>query len=122
MKLQFLDLENFDTSNVTNMDEIFGGCIKLIGISGINNFKTNKVTTMKQMFQECQELEYLDLSNFDTSNVVDMRVMFYNCNKLKELNLLNFYVNQITEKMFSFNKEQCILISKNQSLKNLFKS
>ena len=40
---------------------------KLKEIKGINNFNTSQVTNMKSMFNQCNELEYLDLSNFDTS-------------------------------------------------------
>ena len=75
-ELEYLDLTNFNTSNVTKMNHMFNECKKLKEIKGINKFITNKVTNMKAMFQECHELEYLDLTNFDTSNVTDMRWMF----------------------------------------------
>ena len=48
---------------------MFGHCLKLKEIKGINNFNTSKVKNMKYMFSECKELEYIDLSNFNTSNV-----------------------------------------------------
>ena len=68
-ELEILDLSNFDTTNVINMDSMFKGCIKLKEIKGINKFNTNNVNNMKSMFQNCKELENLDLSNFITSNV-----------------------------------------------------
>ena len=65
-ELEYLDLTNFNTANVTNMKCMFNECHKLKEIKGINKFNTDKVTNMNSMFQECNELENLDLSNFDT--------------------------------------------------------
>ena len=45
-ELEFLDLTNFNTSNVIDMGSMFKGCIKLKEIKGINNFNTSKVTSM----------------------------------------------------------------------------
>ena len=41
--LGYLDLSNFNTSNVTNMEDMFNGCYKLKKINGINKFNTEKV-------------------------------------------------------------------------------
>ena len=75
-ELEYLDLSNFDTSNVTDMNHMFASCHKLKEIKGINKFNTNKVIDMNTMFGECNELQHLDLSNFDTSNVTKMNHMF----------------------------------------------
>ena len=48
-ELEYLDLTNFNTSNVTDMGFMFAGCLKLKEIKGINNFITNKVTNMTKM-------------------------------------------------------------------------
>ena len=88
-ELKYLDLTNFNTSNVTKMNHMFTKCHKLKEIKGINKFYTNKVTDMSAMFQYCYELEYLDLSNFDTSNVTKMTWMFNECYKLKEIKGIN---------------------------------
>ena len=37
-ELEYLDISNFNTSNVTDMDYMFGGCLKLEEIKGINKF------------------------------------------------------------------------------------
>ena len=70
----FLDLSNFNTSNVTNMKYMFNNCNKLKEIKGINNLITNKVESMEGMFSLCNEIEFLDLSNWDTSNVNNMEI------------------------------------------------
>ena len=87
--LEYLDLSNFDTSNVKGMWLMFSGCSKLKEIKGINNFNTSNVKNMSNMFENCESLEYLDLSNFDTSNVEDMDYMFGSCCKLKEIRGIN---------------------------------
>ena len=122
-ELESLDLSNFDTSNVENMQLMFSQCSKLKEIKGINKFITSKVINMCAMFSLCCEIEYLDLSNFDTSKVINMDYIFYECNKLKYLNLLNFSMNGEIENMFSFkNKGECKLITNNNKLLKLYNS
>ena len=87
--LEYLELSNFNTSNVTDMGCMFNLCHNLKEIKGINNFNTPNVTNMNSMFQECKKLNYLDLSNFNTSNVADMGWMFNLCHKLKEIKGIN---------------------------------
>ena len=88
-ELEYLDLSNFNTSNVTDMKGMFLECYKLKEIKGINNFNTHNVKTMYVMFHQCKEIKYLDLSSFDTSNVTDMSIMFCMCYKLKEIKGIN---------------------------------
>ena len=64
-ELEYLDLSNFNTENVTDMSFMFNQCQRLKEIKGINKFITNKLTNMNAMFQLCKELEYLDLSYFN---------------------------------------------------------
>ena len=89
--LEYLDLSNFNTINVTDMGWMFNECHKLREIKGINNFNTFNIKKMNSMFQECNELEYLDLSNFKTYSVTDMGWMFNNCSKLKEIKGINYF-------------------------------
>ena len=42
-ELEYLDLSNFDFSNVTSVQSIFNRCYKLKEIKGINKLVTNKV-------------------------------------------------------------------------------
>ena len=49
-ELEYLDLTNFNTFNVTNMSWMFGDCKKLKEINGINKIISNKVTNMIAMF------------------------------------------------------------------------
>ena len=45
----------------------------------LNNFNTNNVTNMRSMFFGCTSLKELNLNNFNTYNVTDMRWMFRGC-------------------------------------------
>ena len=107
-EIEYLDLFNFDTSNVTDMSFLFNECFKLKEIKGLNKFNTTKVNNMFGMFYNCKEIEYLDLSNFDTSKVANMGEMFYYCVKLKEIKgINNFNTKKVTKMngMFSYCKE-----------------
>lgn len=90
-----VDLSNFDTSQVTNMDDMFAGCYSLTDID-LDNFNTGKVTSMRNMFANCNSLIDLDLSSFDTSNVIYMDGMFEGCSNLVNLDLSSFNTNSVT--------------------------
>ena len=121
-EIEYLDLTNFNTSNVSKMNHMFCECHKLKEIKGINKFITNKVISMRTMFQKCYELQYLDLTNFNTFNVTDMSFMFFGCNKLKYLNVSNFIINCETEDMLSFDKKECKFIANDKKLIQLYYS
>lgn len=63
----------------------FLGLNYLKKIEGLTNLNTSKVTTMSGMFGGCSDLTSLDLSNFKTKNVKDMSEMFYECNSLQTI-------------------------------------
>ena len=81
-KLKRLDLRNFDTSNVTNMLCMFSECADLASID-LSSFNTENVTRMDNMFYECPSLTSLDLSSFSTASLTKTDLMFYLCNHLK---------------------------------------
>lgn len=49
---------------------------------------TSNVTNMSNMFEGCWNLTSLDVSNFDTSNVTDMNSMFSGCSSLKTIRMV----------------------------------
>ena len=97
-----LDLSNFDTSKVTNMETMFYGLSSLTTLD-LSNFNTSQVTSMVDMFSGMRKLITLDLSNFDTSKVTNMETMFYGLSSLTTLNLSKFDTSKVTnmERMFS---------------------
>ena len=80
-ELSSLDVSNFDTSLVTDMSHMFAGCGKLTNLD-VHSFDTSHVTSMGGMFDACSELSSLDISSFDTSHVTDMQYMFGWCSEL----------------------------------------
>ena len=100
--LTSLDLSGFDTSNVTSMNSMFFGCQNLATLD-ISGFDTSKVTNMIEMFENCNNLTSLDLSGFDTSKVTNMENMFLGCECLASLDLSGFNTSNVTnmERMFN---------------------
>ena len=94
--LTSLDVSNFSTAKVTAMRSMFYGCSGLTSLN-LSNFNTSNVTAMYGMFQSCSGLTSLNLSNFNTSNVTDMRYMFQSCSGLTSLNLSNFNTSKVTD-------------------------
>ena len=99
-----IDLKDFDSSKITKMDYLFGGCEQLKKIEGLNNLDTSNVVTMESMFLDCKELTYLNLYNFNTSKVTNFNAMFGFCNKLENIyGLENFDTRNITKMESIFN-------------------
>ena len=84
-----IDLSEFNSSGIKNMEDMFFNCSSLTSIN-LNGLDTSRVETMNQMFQGCSNLNSLDLSNFDTSSVTDMAHLFEDCSSLTSLDLTNF--------------------------------
>ena len=85
-----------DTSNVTNMTQMFYGCSKLTSLD-VGGFNTAKVTNMSQMFDMCEKLTSLDVSGFDTSKVTNMWRMFNGCSSLTSLDVSGWKTSSVTK-------------------------
>lgn len=66
-----------NTSNITDMSEMFKDCSNLTELD-LDNFDTSNVTDMSNIFSGCNDLEILDMSSFDVSNVSTATGMFDN--------------------------------------------
>ena len=97
-----IDISNFDTSNVTNMEAMFTGMSNLTTLN-LSNFDTSKVTSMDAMFGDMSSLIRLDLSNFNTSNVTNMDTMFGGMTNLTSLSISNFDTSKVTNMYCMFN-------------------
>ena len=99
--LTSLDLSKFDTSQVTDMGAMFGGCSSLTSLD-LSNFDTSEVTNMGDMFRECSSLTSLDVSKFNTSQVTNMSHMFGGCSGLTSLDVSSFDTSKVTNMDFMF--------------------
>ena len=97
-------LENFDTSNVTDMVGMFAngedytGSGKLTNetLAGISNWNVSKVTDFTTMFYgQGTYLTTLDLSKWDTSSATSFNHMFADCFKLTSLDLSNWNTSNV---------------------------
>ena len=105
-KVRTLNLSKFDTSKVTNMSGMFADT-SLTSLN-VSNFNTSKVTDMSCMFVG-GKFTILDLSNFDTSNVDNMGGMFID-SQVKTLDLSNFDTSNVTEMWRMFDGAQATKI------------
>ncbi|MBQ3306752.1 MAG: BspA family leucine-rich repeat surface protein [Bacilli bacterium] len=90
-----IDVTKFDTSNVTNMINMFNGCSSLTDID-VTKFDTSNVTNMFGMFANCSNLNDIDVTEFDTSNVTNMSGMFANCSNLNDIDVTEFDTSKVT--------------------------
>ena len=102
-----MDLDNLDTSAVTNMRRMFYDCYVLASLD-VTNFDTSLVTDMNYMFYDCYVLASLDVSNFNTSAVTDMSYMFSHCYVLTALDVTHFDTGEVTDMCEMFNYCQAL--------------
>ena len=95
-----LSIDNWDTSNVTNMESMFSFCQSLTTLN-LNDWDTGNVTNMTSMFYS-SGMETLLINNWDTSNVTSMSTMFVNMTNLTELNLNGWDTSSVTNMSHMF--------------------
>ena len=80
MLFKYIDISEWDVSNVTNMSCMFFGCKKLESVGDISSWDVSNVTDMSFMFYDCKELESVgDISDWNVSNVRNKDIMFLYC-------------------------------------------
>ena len=72
---QINNLKLLDTSNVTNMRDMFCD-VQTITALDLSNFDTSKTTSFEGMFARMYNIETLDLSNFNTQKLTTIKNMF----------------------------------------------
>ncbi len=105
-KITYLDLSDFDFSNVENMSSMFAKMSAIESIIFPDDIDTSKVTTMATLFNDCPNLQNADVSNFDTANVKDMNAMFRFTPMLANVDVSGFDTSSLEgsiESLFSKN-------------------
>ena len=118
--LKNLNLSNFVTSNTENMTFMFHYCENLVSLD-LSNFNTSKVKYMDSMFHKCDKLQKLNISSLDTKNVISMNLMFSGIG-MKILNLSNFDTSNVINMkgMFKFTNFKYIDLSSFNTSKVVF--
>ena len=95
-------LDKLDTSQVTNMQQMFASCPKLTELD-LSSFNTNKVTNYTGLFLNDTNLTSINLYNFTIADDAKMLIMFRFCSNLKKLVLgSGFKIPEIKGKPGSF--------------------
>ena len=97
--LTTLDLSNFNTANVTDMGYMFNGCAALASID-VSKLNTERVRFMESMFNGCAALTTLDVTNFATERVRYMDNMFRDCSALTTIKCDNTWTCGTSTDMF----------------------
>ena len=77
-KFKYIDISDWDVSNVKSMRRMFYVCEELESVGNISNLNVSKVTDMSFMFGDCESFNQ-DLSSWNVSSVTNMYGMFLNC-------------------------------------------
>ena len=82
----------------------------------LSNFNTDNVTDMDGMFFKCSSLKKLDISNFNFKEVNSMTNMFYHCSNLEDINIYKLNIKQEVLNHLKFGKCSLKLKEKLQQL------
>lgn len=94
--LTSLDVSKWDTGNVTSMSWMFDSATSLTDLN-VSDWKTGNVTDMINMFNGTFSLNSLDVSKWDTGNVTNMYSMFGSAISLNSLDVSNWDTSNVTD-------------------------
>lgn len=96
-------IQDFDTSNVTNMGYMFG-YVSEVTIMDLRHFDVSKVTNMSYMFYDCSKVETINIDGWETSSLTNMQGMFASTSKLKSIDLTQINTSNVTSMYFTFSR------------------
>lgn len=99
--LQSINLDNLDTSEVTNIGCMFMGDAALKSID-MSPFAGAKLKDINGLFQECSSLTSVDLSMLDTSETSTMSSLLWQCSNLETVNLGDMQTNSVIDMSYAF--------------------
>ena len=103
----YINVSNWDTSNVINMKSTFYQCTKLQTIEGLENWNVSKNTTFSMTFYRCEKLQEANITNWKAPLCTSMHQMFRQCYQLKNLDLSGFEVSTTSSVDMSRCFQQC---------------
>ena len=78
INFKYIDISDWDVSNVTDMKAMFYGCKELTSVGNISGLDISSVTDMSYMFAFCKKFNQ-DLSKWNVSKVRYNSYMFDSC-------------------------------------------
>ena len=82
-KFKYIDISEWDVSNIKSMRGMFFMCTELKSVGDISKWNVSKVTDMNSMFHGCKYFNQ-DISGWNVSNVENMWNMFFDCKKFNQ--------------------------------------
>ena len=109
-KLPWIDMSNWDTSNVDRFNLTFQSCESLSGFTSIENLNTENVTTMDRTFNDCISLTQLDLGNWNIESVNNFNNFLGDVPLLIDVydNILNNFALQTPISDLTFDANLCV--------------
>ena len=96
-KFKYIDISDWNVSNVTNMAYMFFNCEKLESIVDISSWDVSSVYNTSNMFCNCKKIKsVVDISKWNVSNVTDMNSMFYGCESFNQ-DISGWDVSSVTD-------------------------
>lgn len=117
-----LDLSWLDTSNITDMSNMFYSCNKLTTLIDVSNFNTSNVTNMENMFRRGDVMfSNLDVSNWNVSKVTTTTYMFDNTvfNQWSTIDFSNWNLASVTDMSYMF--QNSLAQSSDKTLNSILK-
>ena len=111
-KFKYIDISEWDVSNIKSMRGMFFMCKELKSVGDISEWDVSNVTDMSGMFEYCNYFNE-NLSNWDVSNVKNMAFMFHACNYFNQ-DISGWDVSNVTDMRYMFYRCE----SFNQDLSN----
>ena len=99
-KFKYIDISDWDVSNVTDMFGMFYQCNELKSAGDISYWDVSNVTNMAYMFASCSNLNQ-DISKWDVSSVKDMSFMFENCKSFNQ-DISKWNVSKVSDMEYMF--------------------
>ena len=99
-QFKYIDISEWDVSNVKSMRCMFSDCEELESIGDISSWDVSKVTNMSSMFYRCKKFNQ-DISSWDVSKVTSMSNMFCGCNSFNQ-DISDWDVSNVTNMEYIF--------------------
>lgn len=97
---KYINISDWDVSNVKLMCSMFGDCEELESIGDISGWDVSKVTDMSSMFYCCKKFNQ-DISCLNISKVINISYMFYGCKSFNQ-DISNWDVSNVWYKNHMF--------------------